>query len=519
MTRRRTVDQKIAVTTATEIELKLAVAEAGVAALKRHKVLAAASKPARQRLRAIYFDTPELALRAQRCALRVRRAGRTWVQTFKSGGAASAGLHTRAEAEFTVAGPALDLARLRDVHGAEILRRKRVAGRIIPVFETDFTRTAWTVTAGDGSVVEIALDQGDVWSAGRNAALCELELELMSGDPAALYRIAYALQESALLIPLDASKAERGYRLYCDDDAAPVKAEAVPLTRAMPPDRAMRIVIASCVAQLQANVEGARLGADPEFLHQARVALRRLRAAFALFAPKVTGQSPPYASLRGALRALADKLGQGRDWDVFVDDTLAPVCARFEHDRGLAALLLAARRQRESSARQVRGALEAPAYARLLLELSQAISGAGTEDQNGLVDGRISLRALARAQLARRHRRLIRDSAKIGQGDDMARHRLRIVAKKQRYAAEYFTGLFDASAVARYVKVLSALQDLLGRMNDIVTARVLLDGLAPGAASRVTVDAWLAAKADDALRDLGPACARIAAAARFWKQE
>jgi inorganic triphosphatase YgiF len=507
------------VTVPVEIELKLALPKAAAGLLKRHPLLATAA-PTRQRLRSIYFDTPELALREKKCALRLRRAGRVWLQTFKHGMPAKGGLHDRIEHEFQVRGPALDLAPLVDTPGASLLSRKRIAGRLIPVFETVFVRTAWRVVDEDGNVIEVALDQGDVWSAGRRTPLSEVELELLSGDPAALFRIAASLQETVPLLPDDVSKAERGYRLYRDEELAPpAKTVPVALAASMTPRAAMRAVIGGCLAQLQANADGARIGADPEYVHQMRVALRRLRAVLGLFAPKVAGEESPHAGLRAALRELAAELGTARDWDVFVEETLAPLCAAFPDHEGAARLLGRARTQREAAAQKVRATLESPAYARLLLRLS-AETALEKEDQEAASDApRDQLRVLARAVLGKRYRRVARDGAHLAAADDQARHRLRIAAKKLRYAAEFFAALFDADAVFHYTRTLSNVQDLLGRMNDIVTARGLLGGLDPDGPSRLLAEAWLAAKADDALRAMPQAFARVDAAGKFWKRD
>jgi triphosphatase len=504
------------VSIATEIELKLSILKSAAARLKNHPLLAAAGPSSRTRLRSIYFDTPELVLRAQGAALRVRRAGRTWVQTFKCGGEVNAGLHARAEAECRVAGLALDLESLREVPGAEILRRKRVAGRLIQVFETVFVRTAWRITAADGSLMEVALDQGNIWSAGRALPLSEVEIELITGDPAALFRLALALQEGLPLRPENLSKAERGYRLFCNEAKAPLKAATVTLTPAMRPAQALQIVVAACAAQLQANADGAAGSADPEYVHQMRVALRRLRAALGIFAAP-GGAAPAYRELGAEMRALAAEIGTARNWDVFIEQTLRPLSAAFPRQPAVAALIPAADKQRAAAYRRVHVVLDSPRFARLLLKLASEVFGQPTAaPAAGAPD---ALRALARATLTKQHKRLARESAALLNADDENRHRLRIDAKKLRYAAECFAGLFDKSAVTKYARNLAALQDILGEINDAVTAESLLDQLDPAAAAGLLIEAWLAARRHQALVALPIAAARVAGADKFWKRK
>ncbi len=229
---------------AIEAELKLALPVAH-AALARQVLDTFAGMPGRPvRLANVYYDTPELTLQSARSALRLRLAGDRWLQTFKSGGGASAGLHRRHEWEMPVAGETLDTAALltaieRDLEAAagtsarpedsgkdrertalrEALEALRAAApQIGPLFHTDFTRTLWNLD-DDGSRIEAALDEGEV-SAGegvrrQSMPILEIELELKQGDEAALHRLAKRLgQRIPGLGPDDVSKAERGYRLH-----------------------------------------------------------------------------------------------------------------------------------------------------------------------------------------------------------------------------------------------------------------------------------------------------------------
>jgi len=58
------------------------------------------------------------------------------------------------------------------------------------VFETHFWRDAWTLPVAGGGSIEVALDQGKVNGGGCSQPICEVELELKSGQPTALYDLA-----------------------------------------------------------------------------------------------------------------------------------------------------------------------------------------------------------------------------------------------------------------------------------------------------------------------------------------
>jgi len=174
------------------------------------------------RLENVYFDTPALTLAKAKSALRLRRTPDGWLQTFKTAGVANHGLHERHEWEMPVAGAALEVPRLIDECArsgeravADALRD--AAPGLIALFRTDFTRTLWTLDTGNAQV-EAAVDQGEivanVGGDTRRAPLCEIELELKSGDELALHTLAAELAATLPgLAPDDVSKAQRGYRL------------------------------------------------------------------------------------------------------------------------------------------------------------------------------------------------------------------------------------------------------------------------------------------------------------------
>ncbi|WP_343676584.1 CYTH domain-containing protein [Paraburkholderia heleia] len=202
-----------------EREIKLALPRDQVDAALR-LIETRAGKPGRAiRLENIYFDTPALALARARSALRLRRAPEGWLQTFKTVGMAQNGLHARHEWEMPVAGEALEIDRLLhecDEAGVSTALSD-AAANLIPLFRTDFTRTLWTLEV-DGARVEAAIDQGEVTAEvngeTRRTPICEIELELKSGDEAALHSLAAQLAQALPgLAPDDVSKAQRGYRL------------------------------------------------------------------------------------------------------------------------------------------------------------------------------------------------------------------------------------------------------------------------------------------------------------------
>ncbi|MNJ43384.1 CHAD domain protein [compost metagenome] len=65
-----------------------------------------------------------------------------------------------------------------------------------------------------------------------------------------------------------------------------------------------------------------------------------------------------------------------------------------------------------------------------------------------------------------------RGGRRLARLDAAGRHKLRIRVKRLRYAAEFFTGLFDRPRrERRFLKALETVQDAFGALNDLAVAR------------------------------------------------
>ena len=199
-----------------ETELKLSLNEADLPRLLAHPLLT----PTGDTLRLLntYFDTPELALQQRRMAVRERLAGDQWLLTVKTAGQSQNGLSRRQEWEGPTTPGALQFdALVDDAALAQDLMRLRPDLRAL--FCTDFERQRWVITH-DGARIEVAIDQGRIHVPGTDLSepLLELELELLSGPDEALLALAVVLRQTpqgpVMLVPSDASKAQRGMALW-----------------------------------------------------------------------------------------------------------------------------------------------------------------------------------------------------------------------------------------------------------------------------------------------------------------
>src|SRR5271157_3184220 len=195
---------------AAEIELKFLFAERDSTKIKN--LISAASgarQPAHQRLRAIYFDTPNCDLWKHGFTLRVRANGKCHIQTVKR--LVSSSIH-RDEWEEKTAQPEPDFDLIKNTPLARLAAKASIRSALRPAFEVKVERTSYCLAAG-GGVIEASFDQGAIEANGNKLGVRELELELKSGGQRALFNLARALVSQAPLHPSLISKAERGHLL------------------------------------------------------------------------------------------------------------------------------------------------------------------------------------------------------------------------------------------------------------------------------------------------------------------
>ncbi|MEM8643306.1 MAG: CHAD domain-containing protein [Pseudomonadota bacterium] len=466
---------------AKEIELKLAFDPEHAAALLAHPLFSEETiEPPRpcvleskeRELRSVYFDTPGDRLRQAGVFLRVRSAGSGFVQTIKTARAESEFLE-RSEWECSLPTADYDLSAAAGT-ALEPLLSEDVRRSLEPRFETRFLRRTFLI--GDaGSLIEVAVDQGDIVAGADRSRVCELELELKSGSAAVLFALAKRLAETIPLTLSMKTKAERGFDLL--DGGEPEFEKALPVEIA--PDEscanAFRIAARNCLRQVLVNLPGTRAG-HPESLHQTRVGLRRLRAAVSLFRDVVDGpQRPQVAS---ELKWIAGQLGTARDLDVFSADIVAPHRAEYPDDPGWKAVEERVRKARDEAQSAAVDAISSARCRMALLDLGAWIEfGDWTGDDNKLADAPVA--DYARAKLAQLRRSVVRKGKNLQKLSVAERHKLRIRAKRVRYGSEFFGATFSGkNQVKRCQKSLGALeklQDSLGTLNDIANRQSIFD--------------------------------------------
>ena len=458
---------------AQEIELKLALPEDAQRHLLRHPVLAQAASKETYRLVNLYYDTPELELRSRGMALRLRAQGKLWLQTVKCAGSGAGGLSSRPEWETPYVGhfdfSAVDVPDVR-----AWLDRPKLKARIAPVFETNFQRTAWIFEPKPDTRIMMVLDRGWIAAAGRREAISEVEIELLQGDAAQLFTLAHTLAERVAVAPAPLSKADRGYRLFKQLPLSPVKAAPIVLSAEDVPVDAFTHIALSCLDHLQLNHQGAIGSDDPEYIHQMRVATRRLRAALRLFAPLlpegfVEPMLPP-------LRELMAVLGRARDLDVLSAEIAEPVLQALPDEPRLAALVGIITERRFDARQAATRFLRSPRHGSIVLQTLATLHSQVDAPKVGAggAEPPLTLSDFANNRLRRLRKKVLALAEQASIDDPPSLHALRIGIKRLRYALEFFAPLSAPKQMQRMLLQLAQLQDTLGQINDLANAGELL---------------------------------------------
>jgi triphosphatase len=469
-----------------EIELKLQIAPGELSAIRYWlKTLGAKGR----RLRTLYFDTEDDRLLSDALALRLRYDRNHWVQTLKSG---EAGPLARFEHEVVVQRggpdhpPELQPSLHQGSAPGERLIEAISEAEPLPLqlrFETDIHRIALLKRSRRGTV-ELSLDVGVIRAPSSNAhtsseptslddrrpqiRLVELEIELNQGSPHAVLDVARQFLRDHHCWLDQTTKAERGYMLAAGrtlGDAA--RAGPVIIDPKANLQGALSPVLADCRRQLVANL--ARLASSSvewsqdvtEYVHQARVGLRRLRTACRLFAlAEVRPLDEPAGELSRAL-------GSARNRDVLIQSIApaliqagAPTAELSHPELTIDPCALAVKRATQNLLVDLIGKE---------LALEAVASGAITTHAREPSADKQAGPALT-AVLARWHRKIRNEARQFESLDAQARHRLRRRMKRLRYGTEFCQALCGANRRGRFLKRLSAAQEALGLYNDLIEA-------------------------------------------------
>jgi CHAD domain-containing protein len=414
------------------------------------------SPPDEQRLETSYYDTPDLRLARWGCSLRLRH-GEGW--TLKLPTTTEGPALARRELEFPGEG-----SRPPDAALALIIGYVRRA-TLVPVASLSTVRRRVQVKNREGAVLAEVVDDDVSVIQGLRVQSRFREVEVELRDPSAdrlLNPILARLHGAGAAEEGPSSKLIRA--LGARATAAP-EVDPIAVNPQSTAGDLIRHVIALSVASLMRHDPGVRLGDDAEDVHRARVATRRLRSQLRTFR---TVLDPSWANaLRDELRWLGNGLGTVRDKQVMSQRLRGRAAALVPDDTAVVAEL-ADELHGESEEARARLVLDmrSDRYIGLIERLIEA-SRAPALTVEAQQPAHVVIPALGR----RDWRRLRKGVSGLPHApDDAQLHRIRILAKRLRYAAEAAEPL-AGKAARRQAETAAELQDVLGDHQDSVTAQ------------------------------------------------
>ncbi len=384
----------------------------------------------------VYHDTTERSLARAGITLRRRteRGRSVWQLKIPVNGA-------RMELE-EPGGPSAPPEPLRS-----LLRAHERHGTVAPVAELR-TRRHGALVQREGTSAEVTIDEVSVMDAQRvESAFVEIEVELKDGKPAMLTRIAKELERAGARTTDGTPKLFRVLEVQ------------KPAKKPKEPFDALRALLREQLDAVLAHDPGTRLGADPESLHDMRVAVRRSRALLRTGKALVATDTEP---LELELKWIGELLGAVRDLDVLLERLRAEAAALDPADRAASGRLLRTLdRQRGRARRALLKALDSERYSSLLDRYESTLESLAPASKAVTLD-----------KLAARQFQRLRQAVKaVGPAPtDAQLHDLRKRGKRTRYAHE----LAGAKNVIRRAK---AFQDVLGEHQDAAVAEERLRAL------------------------------------------
>ncbi len=427
-----------------------------------------------------YLDTFDWSLMKKRFSLRYRISNGSWMYTLKSIGPAEDGIARRMETEISLDGPVdtptqIPVKQVRKLVDDIIFPR-----RLLEQVQIRTSRRRYRVVSPEEAEIELVFDTSTFTLRGlqkprRVQKLEELEAEILNGPEGVLQSLSTLLSDRFRYPPSKASKFEVAIERF-----------KITIPSRKPPeglgphlddrlDLAVRKILTYQFQRFREQLPGVQRDVDTEFVHQARVATRRMRSALRLFREAIPESASTY--LGGELKWLGGMLGAVRDLDVFllnlsrfkkqIESFPAKKKKTFEDW---------IEKHRRAPWKALCQALESPRYRNFERRLVQFL------ERSLPVRPRLSLavkpvREVAPVIISEKFDAVIEQGrALLAHSKLKQYHLLRIQMKRLRYASEFMATAYG-DALDAFIDRAVEIQDCLGEPQDTVFTRKFIDGL------------------------------------------
>jgi inorganic triphosphatase YgiF len=441
------------------------------------KKIAPRTKVTERHLVSTYYDSTALDLRRRGYALRVRDDGKSFTQTLKATGVAGSALARRHEWSVALEGPKPFLEKLAapelDAVFAGLTNQD-----LTPLFVSDVQRRTKVYRVADPlggrAELEVSLDMGKLLTEGKRGEICELELELVSGSPQAIYQEAARLNEVTALQLQPWSKSKRGFMQATGGAPAWCRTPPLRFSELMTVEEVMSRVFSNCSRQWLENHAAYGELKDPRALAQIDEALHRLCTAADLFSGVLAPEVAKF--MQSELAYILGERESARDWDMICSRLLQAPSKVFGAHDAFGRLATAAKVACEDAHHEADDVLQSKRYCAFMLFLE------GWVDQQGwrqpALTGASALERLTTpimdhvdAAAGKHHRTVERLSSALKKPSGEALRELRDSLKKSGELMEMFSSLYGKRRQKPYRKALRALLKDLDVCADVAVAR------------------------------------------------
>jgi CHAD domain-containing protein len=491
-----------------------------------------------------YLDTADRRFYARHFYVRAREGvalgGNGVLLTLKRLGAVASGpVLTREEHQMQV--PGLDSAEWPQGEVRRLVEEIGGGEPLIDMVTVAQVRNVSVLYQGERAVAECSLDHVMLTTPGEPVEAYEMELELLpDGSMSDLKVLSELLVGEHGLVGQPLSKFERAMLLTSvahdsTGDDAPVVTEGTGDEKSGPPPAvevaerkrakqtetirreagvlptdnigvAARKIVGMHFGAMMANEEGTRLGAEPEALHDMRVATRRMRAALRLLGPYL-GDGGSVGKVRRGLRSVTRALGVVRDLDVLIGQA-SEFRERLpeEAKEGMDGLLEAWSAQRKRGRKELVRLLDSKEYGRFKRRMERFLAEEDVEADHEAGVEPHQVRHVAGSAIWGRYE-AVRAYETVMDAPTLEQlHALRISGKYLRYTLECFRETLPAGAGV-LIRDVVGMQDQLGALHDAEVGAVLVRQYMGKKSNKrdVEVPVWLAAylaDREDAMRRL-----------------
>ncbi len=447
-----------------ELKLKLANVSAFCDVLEDPLFSQGDGEPAKAEYETIYYDTADHTLRERGLAYRIRKEGDRFIATVKDWGSHEGGLHIRHEWNRVIDSPVPVTEPFSDLPVGAVLQEIGGGASLIPIFSTVFTRTAAVWEAADGSLIEVAADNGYIISGEKRERICELELELKGGSVAAVLEFGAELAGRYPLLVENKSKYLRALIL---SGLAEEKEEEEELQgnwhkKNLLRDEVPSILIFGLQEIMRAHDKYLQLPGDSKVVHGLRVKIRQLRSLLSFFKPLL--KSEQYSIMQEKLKTLAAQFSYRREIDVLIDEWQAMMQAHPALLSEAAALSKALKNEVDSENRVL-----IPLFSRgygtpILLGLWARFAALSWNEEE--YPEELTLGKYSTARFEDWLKRMEKAAETVDMADHQSVHALRIQGKKLRYVLTCLDDVLKKDQ-RKMLAPIKKMQSDLGRICDV----------------------------------------------------